>query len=99
MLNQPGAPSLPGEAVSKVATMCHVAHSKGCVPEDLDESLLEHLVTLQLSASKPIRAPWYRERPHTEPSRQRSVWAPRRHTRQVSLHQHAVRVTVPRSIA
>ena len=80
-LNQPGTPSLPGEALGKVAVMCHVAHSKGCTPVDLDDRLVDNLVTLQLSAPKPIRAPWYRKGPHTEPSGQRSDW---RHTRQVS---------------
>ena len=66
--------------------MCHVAHSKGCMPDDLDEGLVEDLVTLQLRAPKPIRAPWYREGPHMEPFGQRCDWAPRHHTRQVSLH-------------
>lgn len=57
MLNQP---SLPEETLTKVAAMCHVAHSKGCTPENLDQSLVEDLLALQLRADKPLRAPWYR---------------------------------------
>ncbi|KAK9821574.1 hypothetical protein WJX81_005478 [Elliptochloris bilobata] len=89
VLNQPGVASLPDETLSKVAVMCHVAHSKGCMPEDLDERLVDDLVALQLSASKPIRAPWYREGPRTEPFGRRSDWAPRRPSHQVSGGSHS----------
>lgn len=63
--------------------MCHVAHSKGCTPENLDVSLVEDLVKLQLSAPKPMRAPWYREGPRTEPFGRRSECPTKRTVSQV----------------